>query len=91
MEGGYRATITGTLKADPANSTRGNIGEFDYACDIDADPGDRSTCTLFNWVNEYFETWNFSYNWWGWVYKTGQNGTWVNSSDGNQGDITDRP
>ena len=27
--------------------------------------------------------------WWGWIYHGGNNGAWVNSSAGNQGDITD--
>lgn len=88
FQGGYRATITGTL--DPQYQTKGNIGKFDYGCDADEDPGDRSTCCgLFNWVDAYFSDWTFSYDWWGWIYHGGKNGTWVNSSDGNQGDITD--
>lgn len=90
FEGGYRATITGTLNSSPTYyRTKGNIGTFDYGCDIKTDPGDRSTCTLFNWVATYFTSPIFTYEWWGWVYHGGSNGTWVNSSDGNQGDITD--
>ena len=27
--------------------------------------------------------------WWGWIYHGGHNGAWVNSIEGNQGDIVD--
>lgn len=86
FEGGYRATITGTLNATPALRTKGNIGTSDYGCDIDT--GD---CTnRFSWPDAYFTTgYSFTYDWWGWVYHGGRHGTWVNSQDGDQGDITD--
>lgn len=96
FEGGHRAVITGPLKASPRYRSRGFIGTFDYGCDVAADPGDRSSCTgLFNWVSEYFDTANGNHSitvqWWGWIYKTGRYGTWVNAAAGNQGDITDGP
>lgn len=85
FEGGYRATITGTLNPSPSYRTKGNIGTFDYGCDVDT-----GSCTsLFSWLATYFTSSSFTYDWWGWVYHGGSNGTWVNSSDGNQGDITD--
>jgi len=89
MQGGYRATFTGALKPDPAESTHGNLGTFDYDCDVETDPGDHSTCTgLFSWPSTYIDDFgNFSYDWWGWIYHAGNNGTWVNSSGGNSGDI----
>ena len=92
FEGGYRSTIfSGTLNPGPAYRTRGNIGAFDYGCDVENDPGDYSSCTgLFSWVGTYFtSTSGFDLEWWGWVYHSGDNGTWVNSGDGNEGDITD--
>lgn len=89
MQGGYRLTITGSLDSDPAYRTRGNIGAFDYGCDADIDPGDRSTCTLFDWIGEYFTSATWTWDWWGWIYHGGQNGTWVNATTGNLGDITD--
>lgn len=91
FEGGYRATIVGTLNPNPQHRTRGYIGTFDYGCNVETDTGGHETCTsLFSWLNTYFNTVDsFEYNWWGWVYNGGNNGTWVNSSDGNQGDITD--
>ena len=78
-QGGYRATITGSLNVDPGHATRGNIGTFDFH--------DRTT--TYNYVADYFQPGNtFTYDWWGWIYHGGSNGTWVNSIDGNSGDIT---
>jgi len=96
FEGGYRAVITGPLKSNPTFRSRGFIGSFNYGCNVETDPGNRSTCTgLFNWLSEYFDTadsnFNYTLQWWGWIYKTGRYGTWVNASTGNQGDITDGP
>ena len=83
VEGGYRATIAGTLKSSPSWKTRGSIGSFDYDCDLSANcPG------YVNWADQYFDSgYGFSYDWWGWIYHAGNNGSWVNSSDGNSGDI----
>jgi hypothetical protein len=85
IQGGYVATITGALVPDPSYRTRGNIGTFDYQCDT------AGNCpNAFNWVNEYFgPSAGFDFVSWGWTYHGGKNGTWVNSSDGNLGDITD--
>jgi hypothetical protein len=86
FEGGYRATITGTLNPDPSLRTRGNIGTFDYGCDVET-----GSCTsLFSWTSTYFTSVDsFDYDWWGWIYHGGTNGSWVNASTGNEGDITD--
>jgi len=82
INGGYRGAITGTLASSPAYSAKGNLGTFDYACT------DAYTCPgAFSWLDTYFSSWDFSYDWWGWQYRTAKNGTWVNSSDGNSGDI----
>jgi hypothetical protein len=92
-EGGYRAIITGTLNSSPTNATKGNIGTFDHACDVET-----GVCTgLFDWTAAYFTpVLVFNYEWWGWIYHAGQNGTWVNACTspdldcpGNSGDITD--
>ena len=83
FEGGYRATITGTLDATPAWNTRGSVGSFDYDCDLSANcPG------YVSWVVQYFNPgYVFAYDWWGWIYHAGNNGSWVNSSEGNSGGI----
>ncbi len=85
FEGGYRAVITGTLLANPGWQTHGRVGAFDYQCDILGNcPG------AVSWIDQYFAPgWTFTYEWWGWVYHGGNDGEWVNSSDGNSGEILD--
>lgn len=83
FQGGYRITITGDLRESATWPTRGRIGVIDYDCDIAGDcPGS------VNWLGQYFQSSSYKYDWWGWTYKGGRHGTWVNSSDGNAGDIT---
>lgn len=82
FEGGYRTTIfTGTFT--PTKPTHGNIGTFDYQCDVAGNcPG------LVSWTDLYFTNINgFDLEWWGWVYHAGKHGHWINSVDGNSGDI----
>lgn len=87
FQGGYRASIAGTPNPNPAFRTRGNIGTFDYGWDGHSDHGAH---TPFSWLGAYFSSVSdFTYEWWGWIYQAGSNGTWTNSTDGNQGDITD--
>lgn len=83
FQGGYRATITGTLLSDPLWSTHGNVGTTDYQCDLTGNcPG------YIDWVAQYFgPSYGFSLQWWGWIYRAGHNHVWVNSSDGNSGDV----
>jgi hypothetical protein len=84
FHGGYRAVISGELLTGPTWPTRGRIGVIDYECDIGGNcPGS------VNWINQYFQSgYGFEYDWWGWIYHGGRYGTWVNSSDGNAGDIS---
>lgn len=91
MNGGYRQTITGTLNPDPDVRTREDLGTFDYGCDAEAGGSYNTACTgLFRWQSEYFNPgYEISWDWWGFIYHAGDNGTWVNSSDGNEGDIID--
>jgi hypothetical protein len=82
LDGGYVTTIfTGTLS--PTIPTHGSIGTFDYQCDVSG------ICPGFvNWVELYFaDTDGFDLAWWGWKYHAGKHGSWVNSIDGNSGDI----
>jgi hypothetical protein len=83
MHGGYRAIITGDLLETPLWRTNGNVGSFDYMCELSNNcPG------AVNWVDQYFYAgWGFAYEWWGWTYNAGNHGIWINSSDGNSGDI----
>lgn len=82
FNGGYRATITGTLLATPLWTTHGSVGTTDYQCDIGG------TCPgAVNWITQYFAGgYVFAYDTWGWTYNH-KNNVWVNSSDGNSGDI----
>lgn len=83
LQGGYRAIITGEMVADPAWRTRGTVGRFDYECSsLSVCPG------AVDWVEQYFGTGHeFQYEFWGWVYRAGRHGTWVNASTGSTGDI----
>jgi len=90
FEGGYRSTVfTGTLKDSPDYRTRGNIGTFNYMCVImPGVPGGAACPGYQDWTTFYFSsTVGFDLAWWGWVYHAGNNGSWVNSIDGNSGDI----
>lgn len=85
FQGGYRATITGTLLASPLWPARGSVGKTDYQCDISG------VCPGYvSWIGQYFEpSYGFDYEWWGWIYHGGKYGVWINSVDGNTGDILD--
>jgi hypothetical protein len=94
FDGGYRALFTGTLNPAPAYPTSGNLGTFDYGWD--GTDGGAGNVTPFDWSMVYFGTDNLNLVWWGWIYRTPHNGTWVNACSiseqacpGNAGDITD--
>lgn len=65
---------------------KGNIGTLDNGCDAS------TGCPKsgFNaWLDDYFTAVSdMTYDWWGWVYRAGDNGTWVNAASGNEGNIT---
>jgi hypothetical protein len=87
IEGGYWATITGSLLTAPLWPTNGHVGSFDLGCTAST-----GQCTnSFNWVDEYFTVGSaFEYGWWGWTYHGGRFGTWNNVVTGNSGDIKDK-
>jgi hypothetical protein len=86
MEGGYQGTFSGTLKApaDMTYKTKGNIGQFDYQGDIQG-----NTSGVFNFIAKYLDGAPdiLPLTWWGFQYHAGQNGSWVNATSGNTGDI----
>lgn len=92
FQGGYHAVIEGELKprTEFGWPARGFVGTFDYACDPDASRGTfppvcPGSVDLFG---QYFEAdYSLAYEWWGWVYRGGRAGTFVNASDGSEGDI----
>ena len=83
MEGGYRATFTGTLKSSPLWPTHGSVGTVDYGCNITG-----TTCSYVSWTGQYFDgVSSFAQPWWGWIYEADEHGTWINAITGNSGNI----
>ena len=84
IEGGYWATITGTLLTTPLWPTNGHVGSINLGCNALT-----GNCTnSFSWVGQYFNSsYGFDYGFWGWTYHGGKNGSWVNAITGNTGDI----
>jgi hypothetical protein len=78
--------FAGTLNPTPAYPTQGNIGQdntFDLMCTSANDcPGAHPT------IGSYISGYAGQLQWWGWQYVTSGHGIWVNSQDGNTGDIT---
>ncbi len=78
MDGGRRASISGTLLSSPSWPTSGSVGTTNYQCNIITNncPG------LISWPGQYFSP-GFTYNddWWGWQYKKDGHGTWTNAID----------
>ena len=84
MDGGYiTGQFTGSQISNPAYAKHGQLGTFDLQCvNAYTCPGAHPT------VSSYVSGYAGQLSWWGWEYNTCQNGNWVNSSDGNFGDIT---
>lgn len=84
IEGGYiTSDVQGTFA--PTLATHGNLGTFDLQCDSSGNcPG-----TVPSW-HDYFSSIVSANDFaqWGWLYKAGHNGTWLNQDSGNAGDIT---
>jgi hypothetical protein len=83
MYGGYRTTrFTATPLATPLWPTRGYVGTVDYQCDLSGNcPG------RIDWASQYFAGADFGLAWWGWEYRAGTHGTWINAIGGSSGDI----
>jgi hypothetical protein len=83
MKGGRRALISGSLLPVPRWPTRGSVGTVDYKCDTTG-----YCASPVSWVEQYFAPGNtYSDAWWGWFYEAGSHGSWLNSSQGNWGNI----
>lgn len=88
INGGYRTTVfQGTLDSSPAYATKGQLGSFDLQCtDAYTCPGEHPS-----YLSYFTITSGDDLAWWGWEYKTPQNGTWINALDvpgTSQGDIS---
>lgn len=84
--GGYRTTeFTAAFKGESSLKPRfGDLGVFDYQCNTDPScPGHQS------WTDWYFnDVSGFDLAWWGWKYMSEKgHDVWINSIDGNSGDI----
>lgn len=78
VTGGFVAHVWG----DPEDIS-GSLGTFDYECDHFGNCSD-----YVSWRDILFDSHGkWYYESWGWVYTTCGNGTWINSSAGNHGDI----
>jgi len=90
FRGGYVANFSATFA--PSRHTSGSLGTFNYACVLSADHT-VATCPGYqDWTTFFFSTAiAFNEDPWGWIYTTEANGTWVNASTGNHGDITGVP
>jgi hypothetical protein len=87
FQGGMTQRFTGTFSPD-SQRTKGRLDTFDHNCDASTSAGCAGT-GFGKWQSEYFTGISgLTYDWWGWVYHAGQNGSWVNSSDGNERNIT---
>lgn len=83
MQGGYVATFNGSPNPDPGYATSGDLGPFDLRCtDAYTCPGQHPSFL------SYFDAPSYDMPAWGWIYRTPQNGTWVNQASGSSGDIT---
>ncbi len=84
IEGGYITdNVVGTFA--PSRATHGNLGTFDLACD----PSGNCPGTTASWKDYFapgFTADEFAQ--WGWLYKAGHDGTWLNQDSGNAGDVT---
>jgi hypothetical protein len=90
MFGGRRATITGTFLGSGSSwPTSGNVGTTNYQCDLSQNcPGyDAEFGAGGSWANKYFQPGVTNTDqWWGWQYKGGSHGTWVNECANNASD-----
>jgi len=92
FQGGYHAVVEGELKprGEFGMPARGFAGTFDFECDAQASQGTfPPVCPGHpDFLGQYFEPgYSLQYQWWGWIYRGGRAGTFVNSSDGSDGDI----
>lgn len=81
--GGYRVEFDATKNPTPLWPTTGFVGDFEYGCLITD-----VSCPGPNWFAKYYLTLtNADLQWWGFIYKAGRHGTWINSIYGTKGNI----
>jgi hypothetical protein len=89
FKGGYTETFAGSFSPDGMR-TKGSIGTFNHDCDPTIGGGDCDGAGVTRWLSLYFTgVTDFDFDeWWGWVYHAGNDGSWINEIDGNDGNIT---
>jgi hypothetical protein len=89
FQGGATQIIYGVFNPGQ-NRTKGSIGKYDADCNPETGLCPGGGGSVFNsWIDDYYEAgFRRTYLWWGWVYHGGNNGSWVNATGGNQGNIT---
>ncbi len=85
MHGGYRATFNGTLLSTTLWPKTGNVGTFNYDCNLAGVCG----AGRVDWIGQYFgpSYTGFAQPWWGWIYTASGHGTWINAFEGSSGNI----
>lgn len=86
IHGGYAASLKGELQDDPNWPTHGFVGTFDYEGDVHA--GTRPGAVRWDYQYLVPDSVTFEFEWWGWVYRGGDDGTWVNAVDEDCGNIS---
>ena len=87
FQGGMTQRFTGTFSPD-SQRTKGKLDTFDHDCDASTAAGCNGP-GFSKWQSEYFPGISgLTYDWWGWVYHAGDNGSWVNQATGNEGNIS---
>jgi hypothetical protein len=90
LKGGYVTTFfTGTYA--PTLPTHGDLGTYDLMCTSAYNcPGAPNRPSVFN-TSYFSSTSGLDFAQWGWIYKAGKHGTWLNQDDvpaAASGDIT---
>jgi hypothetical protein len=75
INGGYNTGNYSSSFTNANYNTQGNLGTFD---------ANGPHPSIFSYTPE----WPYSQPFWGWEYKTAQNGTWINAQAGNTGNIS---
>lgn len=84
--GSSRIIIIGLLKNEPVWPVTGTVEEANYQCVFD---NNCSKSDSSSWSAKYFDNIAWGYpktDWFNWTYKNG-NYVWINSSEGNYGDV----
>ncbi|MCH8111719.1 MAG: hypothetical protein IH905_07165 [Proteobacteria bacterium] len=90
FQGGVTLSFSATTFNPDTFRTKGNLGKVDQNCTgTTSGIDDCNFSSTTTWISEYFDgVSGLSFDWYGWVYHAGNNGSWINGSDGDSGDIT---